>query len=110
MIMAFHNINLQRTYHQKCLTRFTEYHGLSRLGIKMLSFLGITASNSTYDRHSKTSIMKYDEDIKTIIKTDCCVLGFDNYNHAYGSPVYNRERKDQLLKANFTVYAFFCYR
>ena len=102
--MAFHNINLQRTYHQKCLTRFVEYHGLSRLGIKMLSFLGITASNSTHDRHSKTSMMKYDEDIKSIIKADCCVLGFDNYNHAYGSSVYNRERKDQLVKANFTVY------
>ena len=108
MIMAFHNMNIQRTHHQKCLTRFVESHGLNRLGIKILSFLGITTSNSTNDRHSKKSLMQYDEDIKTIITSDCCVLGFDNYNHAYGSSVYNPERKSQLVLANFTVFGVSC--
>ena len=87
MIMAFHNMNLQRTHHQKCLTLFVAYNGLNRLGIKMLSFLGVTAK-STHDRNSNRTLTKYDEDIKTIITSDCCVLGFDNYNHAYGSQIF----------------------
>ena len=88
MILGFHNIDMHRSEHQKCLTRFVEYHGLSRFGIKMLSFLGITVSTSTMDNHSKKSLTKYDEDIQDVLVDGNCVLGFDNYNHAYASGIY----------------------
>ena len=95
---------MHRSEHQKCLTRFVEYHGLSRFGIKMLSFLGITVSTSTMDNHSKKSLTKYDEDIRNVLVDGNCVLCFDNYNHAYASGIYDKEIKNQLRLANFTVF------
>ena len=59
---------------------------------QMLSFLGITVSTSTNDSYAKKSLTQYDADNKEIISTANCVIGFDNYNHAYGSSVYNRSQ------------------
>src|SRR5690606_29834145 len=104
MILASHNMNIQRTEHQKYLTRILEYNGLGRLEILLLSFLGVATCPRTNDRSSTKSLMKYDEDIHHTIRTSPCVLGFDNYNHAYGSTVYNKDRNSQLILSNFTVF------
>ena len=70
----------------------------------MLSFLGVTVCPSTNDNHSKKCLTLYDHDIRTILTDGNCVIGFANYNHAYGSNVYNQDRKSQLILANFTVF------
>ena len=97
-------MNIQRNEHQKCLTRLLEYYGLSRFGILMLSYLGVTICPSTNDTYAKKSLTQYDADVKEILNQGNNVLGFDNYNHAYGSTVYNKDRKTQVALANFTVF------
>ena len=56
------------------------------------------------DNHSKKSLTKYDEDIQNVLVDGNCVLSFDNYNHAYASGIYDKEIKNQLRLANFTVF------
>ena len=47
---------------------------------------------------------QYDVDLKSLITAENCVIGFDNYHHAYGSSVNNKVRNTQLVLANFTVF------
>jgi hypothetical protein len=101
-ILMFH-INQRFNDSIKRLTLYLQYHGLSRLGINVLTNKGICVHPRTSDRNINKRLSLYDAKISTIIRTGMAIIGIDNYNHCYGSPVISAERKMQLLLANYTV-------
>ena len=87
----------------KRLTMYLQYHGLSRLGIQMLSFKGICVNPRTADRTTSTRIRMQSSMVAALIHEGRAIIGIDNYNHAWGSPIVSPERQSQLVLANYTT-------
>ena len=101
-MMMFH-INQRCNHAVKRFTLYLQYHGLSRVGINVLSNKGICVHPRTSDRTIHTRLALYDDEIARIIHSGMAIIGIDNYNHSYGSPIITEERKMQLILANETV-------
>ena len=101
-VMMFH-INQKFNLAIKRLTMYLQYHGLSRLGIQMLSFKGICVNPRTADRTTSTRIRMQSSMVAALIHEGRAIIGIDNYNHAWGSPIVSPERQSQLVLANYTT-------
>ena len=87
----------------KRFTLYLQYHGLSRLEVNVLANKGICVHPRTSDRTINKRLAMYDDTVSGLIHSGLGIIGIDNYNHCYGSPVISAERKSQLILANYTV-------
>jgi hypothetical protein len=101
-MMMFH-INQRFNDSVKRFTLYLQYHGLSRLGINVLANKGICVHPRTSDRSIHKRLALYDDQVSNVIRTGQTIIGIDNYNHSYGSPIISPERRTQLILANYTV-------
>ena len=98
----FH-VNQKSNVGVKRLTMFLQYHGLSRIGIQTLAFKGVCVNIRTADRQASKTIAQQTQTVITLFREGKAIIGMDNYNHAYGSPIVSFERKAQLSIANYTA-------
>jgi len=103
MEMAMFRVNQKMNEGIKRLTMYLQYHGISRIGLQMLCIKGVCVDPRTNDRNANRQLSMYDAKLTNIIREGKAVMGIDNYNHAYGSPVISLEHKNMLRLANFTV-------
>jgi hypothetical protein len=80
-----------------------EFYGLSRFGINLLAQGSVAQSIRTYDRWRLEYLKKYDNKLMEMIHANQGMLVYDNYNHQYGNPKLDTERKEQMSLANYTV-------
>jgi hypothetical protein len=86
-----------------------EFYGISRFGINLLAQSSVAQSIRTYDRWRLEYLKKYDQKLLQMIESNQGLLLYDNYNHQYGNPKLDLERKEQMSLANYTVGAFSRY-
>ncbi len=80
-----------------------EYDGLSRMGRNYNHMVGLGLDTRSYDRLKKTMIENYLKEVRSIIDSRYCIIGFDNYSHVYRGVNLRLQRDTQYVSSNFTV-------
>ena len=76
-------------------TMCLEFYGLSRFGMQLLSHAKVGQDIRTYDRWRLEYLSKYDAKVATMIARNDGILVYDNYNHQYGNPKLDLDRKNK---------------
>ena len=86
-----------------------EYRGLSRMGRALAAAFGGVPAVRSYDLKKEGLVASYEKRVKKMIRTNQCILTWDNYCHVYGSPILSADRDVPYAKANYTVVAVSAY-